>query len=131
MGHKYQMGRILDFLKILYFESILVDLRQSLQEMRLSGSYQNCSEDFLQFGRDVLFITTHLRLELRKFYLCLHLNCVSPSFRDVSFSNFVFSDKVCGTILPAPAQAPLSQLHNGNTSLLGREPKFSTEKFLK
>ena len=127
MGHKYQMGRILDLDQILYFESILADLRQSLQEMRLSGSYQNCSEDFLQFGRDVLFITTHLRLELRKFYLCLHLNCVSSPFRDVSFSNFVFSDKVCGTILPAPAQAPLHQLQNGNSSLPGREPKFSTE----
>ena len=112
MGHKYQMGRILDLDQILYFESILADLRQSLQEMRLSGSYQNCSEDFLQFGRDVLFITTHLRLELRKFYLCLHLNCVFSPFRDVSFSNFVFSDKVCGTILPAPAQAPLHHLHN-------------------
>ena len=120
MGHKYQMGRILDFLKILYFESILVDLRQSLQEMRLSGSYQNCSEDFLQFGRDLLFITTHLRLELRKFYLCLHLNCVSPSFRDVSFSNFVFSDKVCGTIQPAPALVSAHQLQNGNSSLPGR-----------
>ena len=29
--------------------------------MKLSGSYKNCTEDFLQFGRDVLFITTHLR----------------------------------------------------------------------
>ena len=39
------------------------------QEMNFSGSHQNCTEDFLQFGRDVLFITTHLRLVGAKYYL--------------------------------------------------------------
>ena len=37
--------------------------------MKLSGSSQNCTEDFLQFGRDVLFITTHLRYRVINFNL--------------------------------------------------------------
>lgn len=35
-----------------------------IEEMKLSGSGQNCTEDFLQFGRDVLFITTHLSAKI-------------------------------------------------------------------
>ena len=53
--------------------------------MNLSGSHQNCTEDFLQFGRDVLFITTHLRLEVKQ-------NIVFVT------NIFVSSAKVCGTI---------------------------------
>jgi hypothetical protein len=31
-----------------------------IEEMSFSGSGSECSEDFLQFGRDILFVTSHL-----------------------------------------------------------------------
>ncbi len=29
------------------------------EEMSLSGSSSGCEEDYLQFGRDILFVTSH------------------------------------------------------------------------
>ena len=31
-----------------------------IEEMSFSGFGSDCSEDFLQFGRDILFVTSHL-----------------------------------------------------------------------
>lgn len=87
----------------LYLPSDKYGLSVHIKEMKLSGSYQNCTEDFLQFGRDVLFITTHL------------------------------SEKVCGTISslemqpsqPAPAAAGLGQASDTATSSgLGQTSKL-------
>ena len=65
--HIKVVGSLMSFI-ISFYYSPIQKLLQKLslifvfaQEMELSGSYQNCTEDFLQFGRDVLFITTHLR----------------------------------------------------------------------
>ena len=41
-----------------------------IQEMSFSKSDSGCTEDFLQFGRDILFVTTHLS---RKFCGKVHL----------------------------------------------------------
>ena len=105
-------------------------ITQSLQEMRLSGSYQNCSEDFLQFGRDVLFITTHLRLELRKFYLCLHLNCVtSPLFAMFLFPILYLVTKFAGQSNQPRPRSQHTSCRMGTVLCQAGEHKFSTEQF--
>ena len=45
----------------LYHSSVNFGFFVFIQEMELSGSTAGgCHEDFLQFGRDILFVTTHL-----------------------------------------------------------------------
>ena len=71
-----------------------------MQEVNLPGRPGNCTEDFVQFGRDVLFITTHLRFHISIFSLEVLI--------------FQFSDKLCGKIL----------------SKLSRDPSRSSEQTL-
>ena len=61
-----------------------------IEEMSFSGSASGCSSDFLQFGRDILFVTSHLS---RKY--CgevarprLETNLALPSFQ-ISQRNYV------------------------------------------
>ena len=63
-----------------------------LQEVNLPGRQGNCTEDFVQFGRDVLFITTHLRFD--------------NSILSTEVLIFQFSDKLCGKILSELSWAP-------------------------
>ena len=65
-----------------------------MQEVNLPGRPGNCTEDFVQFGRDVLFITTHLRFHISIFSLEVLI--------------FQFSDKLCGKILSKLSWAPSS-----------------------
>jgi hypothetical protein len=45
----------------LYIPSSSYGFSVFIEEMALSGStLSGCSEDYLQFGRDILFVTTHL-----------------------------------------------------------------------
>ena len=60
--------------------------------MNLPGRQGNCTEDFIQFGRDVLFITTHLRFD--------------NSILSAEVLIFQFSDKLCGKILSKLSWAP-------------------------
>ena len=65
-----------------------------MQELNLAGGPGNCTEDFVQFGRDVLFITTHLRSDI--------------SILSRAIQIFQFSDKLCGKIpklSPAPSNS--------------------------
>ena len=44
----------------LFLPSSSYGLSVFIEEMSFSGSESDCSEDFLQFGRDILFVTSHL-----------------------------------------------------------------------
>ena len=46
----------------LYLPSSSYGFSVFIEEMSLSGSsLSGCNEDYVQFGRDILFVTTHLR----------------------------------------------------------------------
>ena len=41
------------------YEVVAQCLWLAAEEMSLSGSTSGCEEDYLQFGRDILFVTSH------------------------------------------------------------------------
>ena len=56
----------------LYLPSSSYGFSVFIEEMSLSGSgLSGCNEDYVQFGRDILFVTTHLRYRS----ICRQVSC--------------------------------------------------------